>query len=359
MVKLGRIVSTELRMHNSSNSTQNESDNKFANINYSKQMEANLQSQQLPTVATKLDDAITTIEINDTENSKENNNISDGIGWSEMNNNIDNVNVMENEKIELSALDTNNNTNDNTQEKDAIFDATKDKIRKLYVYGIICLWFFVYFIEGFSLPFVSEYANDTLNLSESIGTKLIFFFFLGSLAGRFIGVIAFTFIKFWKITVFVELVLLSFASFLSLSTIIWINGNKENNIVSEELFTLILYANYIGIGCCRAILFSAIFGLISPVHAVTSLVATGDAFACASAFAFGGYGIGSFFDILGNYNSYPFLFLWSSIMQIVLLSIMIPFHNKIDNQNNQELQQKEMLDKTEFENNGNESKVAN
>ena len=124
-----------------------------------------------------------------------------------------------------------------------------------------------------------------------------------------------------------------------------------NNIINEQIGIILLFFIYAIIGFCKSMNANSTFGLILPVHPITSLVATGNTFASAISSAIGGYGVGVTLTIFG-FQLFPYLGLISCIIIIVLLCFVIPYHNKTVNEKEknstekkQEKQEKQEIEK--------------
>ena len=211
-------------------------------------------------------------------------------------------------------------------------------IRKLYVFTILFVLGSHYFEEGYLLPFTTNYVEICLNLthSEDIGSKLVFFYYLGNVSARVIAVFIFDFLKFTTV-VSTNIFIASIVSgMFVLTQYAWISKNvitlsylnDDHDNQDEANMITSLYALFTVIGTCRALGYASTWGLVAPVYSVKSWMATGDMVVYAAAFAIGGYGMGTIFDNFG-YFLYPWFCFVSIMIKIIIYLIIIPYHNKV------------------------------
>lgn len=231
--------------------------------------------------------------------------------------------------------ETDDNLNKGQEQEETgetvVFDPEKDCNRKMFVYAILVVWMIIYFGEGYMLAFVHSWVEFQLKLDNAtaIGAQLIVVFYFGSLIGRVVGTVVFKYLQYWVVSIICQILVFIFSLLLVLLQILW-----NNDVLSNSTIVIMgLYVIFGSLGGSRGVFFAATFGLVAPVHPITSLVGTGDMVVFAIGFAIGGYGVGSMIDSFG-YVLYPYFGLGSCLIQIALLTIMIPYHNKIIKSNN-------------------------
>ena len=205
---------------------------------------------------------------------------------------------------------------------------------RLYVYAILTIFGLSTLNKGFMSAFASSYCVNELNLDDfglngiNVGAKMVSFFYLVGMPGKFIAAFMFKYFSFWSTALFTQFVTLIAIVSMLIVQLIWDQGNNSNsNIFTGDSLAACLYVIYGILGFVQTLGFAATFGLIRPIHPITAFVPTADTIFRAVANTVSGYGIGLVLDTFG-YGLMTYIASGVCVIQCLLLIAVVRYHNK-------------------------------